>query len=82
MTLNDNTEITHTDELPDGKVKVYIERPTKNGEDGDFDSAVCYLPVFEWTDIVGFSTDEMIFFEKLMRNNARSIMMLARIGGI
>ena len=27
MTLNDDTEITHSEMLPDGKVKVYIETP-------------------------------------------------------
>ena len=26
LTLNDNTEITHSELLPDGRVKVYIER--------------------------------------------------------
>ena len=27
MTLDDDTEIVHSDMLPDGRVKVYIERP-------------------------------------------------------
>lgn len=27
MTLMDNTEITHSEMFPDGKVKVYIETP-------------------------------------------------------
>ena len=27
MTLEDNTEITHTEMLADGKVKVYVETP-------------------------------------------------------
>ena len=27
MTLDDDTEIIHSDMLPDGRVKVYIERP-------------------------------------------------------
>ncbi len=27
MTLNDETEITHSELLPDGQVKVYIETP-------------------------------------------------------
>ena len=27
MTLNDDTEITHSEMKPDGKVKVYIETP-------------------------------------------------------
>ena len=27
MTLNDGTEIVHSETLPDGRVKVYIEKP-------------------------------------------------------
>ena len=41
MTLEDNTEIVHSELLQDGKsVKVYIEKPI----DGGFCSAECYLP--------------------------------------
>ena len=53
MTLNDGTEINHSEaKIVDGKevVKVYIERPVMNG----FDSAECYLPTYEWTNVVGF----------------------------
>ena len=32
MTLNDDTEITHSEMLPDGKVKVYIEIPDDFGD--------------------------------------------------
>ena len=31
MTLNDDTEITHSEMYPDGKVKVYIETPDETG---------------------------------------------------
>ncbi|CVI65679.1 hypothetical protein NDGK_00286 [Clostridiales bacterium CHKCI001] len=31
MTLNDDTEITHLEMKPDGRVKVYIETPVENG---------------------------------------------------
>lgn len=41
LTLNDNTEITHSKIKPDGRVKVYIETPDLN--DG-FHNATCYLP--------------------------------------
>lgn len=27
MTLEDNTEIVHSEQLPDGEVKVYVETP-------------------------------------------------------
>ena len=32
MTLNDDTEITHSEMYPDGKVKVYIETPDETGD--------------------------------------------------
>ena len=45
MTLPDNTEITHSEMLSNGKVKVYIETPDE--KDG-FHNATCYLPDYEW----------------------------------
>ena len=41
MTLNDDTEITHSEMKADGKVKVYIETPD---EFGGFHNATCWLP--------------------------------------
>ena len=43
VTLNDDTEITHSEMLPDGRVKVYIETPDL--KDG-FHNATCYLPEY------------------------------------
>ena len=40
MTLNDDTEITHSEMKPDGKVKVYIETPD---EKYCFKHATCWL---------------------------------------
>ena len=31
MTLNEDTEITHSEMKPDGRVKVYIETPNEKG---------------------------------------------------
>ena len=39
MTLNDDTEITHSEMKPDGRVKVYIETPD---DFGGFRNAVSY----------------------------------------
>lgn len=50
-TLNDDTEITHSEMLPDGRVKVYIETPDL--KDG-FHNATCYLPEYSWEDINGY----------------------------
>lgn len=71
MTLNDDTEITHSEMKDDGSVKVYIETPD---ETGDFKSAVCWLPSYTWEDIKGYSDAEMTYFKELIRNNAHLMM--------
>lgn len=45
MTLNDDTEVTHSEMHADGRVKVYIETPD---EDDGFHNAVCWLPDYTW----------------------------------
>ena len=45
MTLNDDTEITHSEMKPDGKVKVYIETPD---DFGGLHNAICWLPDSKW----------------------------------
>ena len=45
MTLNDETEIVHSDMQNDGRVKVYIERPD---EKYGFKHAACWLPDYTW----------------------------------
>ena len=71
MTLNDDTEITHSEIKNDGSVKVYIETPDK--KDG-FHNAVCWLPNYKWENINGYSETEIEYFKKLIRNNAEIIM--------
>ncbi len=51
----------------DGGVKVYIETPDENGE---FSSAVCWLPQYKWENIQGYTDSEIAFFQELVRNNA------------
>ena len=70
MTLNDDTEITHSEMKADGKVKVYIETPD---EFGGFHNATCWLPDYRWEDIEGYSDTEMAYFKQLIRNNAHLI---------
>ena len=50
MTLNDDTEITHSEMKIDGTVKVYIETPN---DTGGFHHATCWLPEYKWQDIKG-----------------------------
>ncbi len=65
MTLNDGTEIVHSETLPDGSVKVYIERP--DVEDC-FHHAACYLPCFEWRDVFGFTDLEIEHLDEVLRS--------------
>ncbi|EET59907.1 hypothetical protein BRYFOR_08031 [Marvinbryantia formatexigens DSM 14469] len=77
MTLNDNTEITHSEMYPDGRVKVYIETPILNG----FHDATCWLPDYSW-EFHGYSEAEMNYFKKLIRDNAHLILEFSQEGGV
>ena len=79
MTLNDDTEITHSEMKADGKVKVYIETPD---EFGGFHNATCWLPDYKGEDIEGYSDTEMAYFKQLIRNNAHLIIEFSQEGGI
>ena len=79
MTLNDDTEITHSEMKSDGRVKVYIETPDIN--DG-FHNATCWLPEYRWENIAGYSEAEMAYFRKLIQDNAHLIMEFSQEGGI
>lgn len=78
MTLNDDTEITHSEMKPDARVKVYIETPVENG----FHNATCYLPDYIWEDITGYSEAEINYFKQLLKDNAHLIMEFSQEGGI
>lgn len=81
MTLADETEIVHSqiiDEDGEKKVIVHFERPTEEG----FDMARCELPSYHWIKIVGYTKDEIAFFEELMRANAHLLYKYAESGGI
>ena len=79
MTLNDDTEITHSEMKEDGRVKVYIE--TSDLKDG-FHNAVCWLPEYKWEAINGYTDAEMNFFNRLIRNNAHAIIEFSQDGGV
>ena len=71
LTLNDDTEITHSEMKADGSVKVYIETPD---DEGGFHSAVCWLPQYKWENINGYGEEEMAFFQELISKNAHLIL--------
>ena len=71
MTLNDDTEITHSEMKADGRVKVYIETPDeKNG----FRHATCWLPDYRWEDLFAYSDMVFTLFKKIIRNKANLIL--------
>lgn len=80
MTLDDATEIVHSDTYYENDVetvKVYFEKPVYGG----FHSAECYLPSYEWKNIDGFSQDEINKFQEFLQSIAHIVIRLAREGG-
>lgn len=78
MTLNDDTEIVHSEMKPDGRVKVYIERPD---EKYGFRHATCWLPDYTWEDIYQFSDEEINRLQKIIESTAHLIMEFSQEGG-
>lgn len=78
MTLNDDTEITHSEMYCDGSVKVYIETPDdKRG----FKNATCWLPMYRWENN-GYSYLEMQYLRELVFRNEDLFMEFSQEGGI
>lgn len=78
LTLDDETEITHSEFLQSGKVKVYIEKPD---EKDCFHHMTCYLPDYSIDDVYGFSNDEVDKYMNIVRSTAHLIMEFAEEGG-
>lgn len=78
MTLNDDTEITHSEMKPDGKVKVYIETPD---EKYCFRHATCWLPEYKWEDVFHFSEAEILKFQDIIESTAHLIIEFSQEGG-
>ncbi|MCI8755126.1 MAG: hypothetical protein HFG18_00890 [Oscillospiraceae bacterium] len=78
LTLDDKTEIVHSEMKPDGSVKVYLERPD---EKDCFHHAACYLPGYRWEDIFGFSKEEISRYQEIIESTAHLILQFAQEGG-
>ena len=78
LTLDDQTEIVHSEMLPDGKVKVYMEKP--DVKDG-FHYATCFLPEYTWSDIFGFTKDDINRYQEVITSTAHLIMQFSKEGG-
>ena len=78
MTLNDNTEIVHSEMNPEGKVKVMIETPD---EKLGFKQATCILPDFEWKDLSGYTEEELHYLKELVSSEEHLILEFSQTGG-
>ena len=78
MTLDDSAEIVHSEMLPGGTVKVYVEKPDE--ADG-FHNAFCILPGYEWRDVFGFNEAEIARYEDVIRSTAHLILQFSQEGG-
>ena len=78
LTLNDDTEITHSEMKPDGRVKVYIETPD---EKCCFRYATCWLPEYKWEDIYQYSENDIEKFQEIIESTAHLIMEFSQEGG-
>lgn len=78
LTLDDSTEIVHSEMQPDHTVKVYIEKPDE--ADG-FHNAFCILPGYEWRDVFGFNEKELARYEEVIRSTAHLILQFSQEGG-
>ena len=78
MTLNDETEIVHSDMREDGTVKVYIETPDE--KDG-FHNMTCYLPTYKIENVNGYSEEQVENFMEIIKSTAHLLMEFAKEGG-
>jgi len=78
LQIDGDTEIVHSDMLPNGEVKVYVEKP--DVKDG-FHHASCFLPSYRWEDVKGFSTKEIDRYQEVIESTAHLIMEFAQTGG-
>ncbi len=78
LTLDDSTEIVHSEMQEDGRVKVYLEKPD---EKDCFHYATCYLPGYGWEDVFGFSKADIDRYEEVIRSTAHLILQFSQEGG-
>ena len=78
MTLNNNTEIVHSELLEDDSVKVYVETPDK--KDGKHHMTV-YLPSYQIAEVYKYTYDEVKEYMELIRSMAHLIIRFAKGGG-
>ena len=78
LTLDDDTELVHSEMKPDGKVRVDIERPDA---ETCFKSASCWLPGYVWENVEGFDQDEIDELQRIIESCAHLIIEFSQSGG-
>lgn len=78
LQIDGDTEIVHSDMLPNGEVKVYVEKP--DAKDG-FHHASCFLPPYRWENIEGFTAEEIDRYQEVIESTAHLILEFAQTGG-
>lgn len=78
MTLDDETEIVHSEILEDERVKVYVEKPDPKD---CFHHMTCYLPKYELVEVCGFNQKEVDKYMEIIRSTAHLIMQFSKEGG-
>lgn len=70
LTLDDGTEIVHSELKDGGRVQVYIEKPDAKD---CFHHATYWLPDYTWEDIYGFNNEEVKQYSQIIKSNAGEI---------
>jgi len=68
MTLDDDTEIVHSEMKPDAE--------------DCFHSAVCWLPGYDWQEVHGFTLEEIARYQKIVESTAHLILQFSQEGGV
>ena len=77
MTLEDETEIVHSEMQDDGSVIVCCERPVFQ----DLKTAYCRIPGYGWYDVENFTQEELLNLTKELKTVAHLILKYANKGG-
>lgn len=78
MTLDDGTEIVHSEYYENGEVKVYVETPD---EDKGFLHMTVFLPSYRIEEIEGYNSEKVEHIMDVIRSTAHLIIEFSRNGG-
>lgn len=73
-TLEDGTEIVHSEMLSDYRVRVYLKKPD---EKDCFHHAICVLPDCRWEKVAGFTKSEIQRYQAFLAGESSSILSAA-----